>query len=122
MCATGQHLLGRPGQETPSTTATHVEVDLSAWRSMRAEASRQGRSLGHEVGRLVVDEVARPTGIPVLLRSNQAEAEGVGRRAKVFARLVVAKPTWNEFRALALGRSVTVARYVGILVEREYAS
>ena len=42
-------------------------------------------------------------------------------RAKVFARLVVSKETWQEFRALALGGKVTVARYVGILAERAAA-
>jgi hypothetical protein len=35
----------------------------------------------------------------------------------MFARLVVAKPTWQDFRALAATRDITVARYVGRLVE-----
>ena len=100
---------------------THVEVERHAWRAVRAAASRRGRSVGHEVGRLVVAEVARPSSrSPVALDGGRRDRES-GRRAQVFARLVVAKPTWHEFRALALGRGVTVARYVGVLVERECA-
>ena len=98
---------------------THVEVDLDAWRAMRVVATRRGRSLGEEVGRLVVAEVAHPR--ERSLGDDRPDTEGCGRRAQVFARLVVAKPTWQDFRALAAVRHSTVARYVGLLVEERVA-
>ena len=94
---------------------THVEVDRDAWRAMRVVATRRGRSLGEEVGRLVVAEVAHPR--ERSLAHDRPESEACGRRAHVFARLVVAKPTWQDFRALGAVRHSTVARYVGLLVE-----
>ncbi len=96
---------------------THVEVDLDAWRATRARAAARGRSLGQEVGRLVGAEVAHPsTGSTP---TSEKDQRGAGRRATLFARLVVTKPTWNEFHALALRRKVTVARCVGLVVEHE---
>lgn len=97
---------------------THVVVDPAAWRAMRANAAGRGRSVGHEVGRLVASEVEHPM-VPseLPLRPGRPDADGE-RRATVFARIVVAKATWQEFRSLALAQPVTVARYVGILVER----
>jgi hypothetical protein len=98
---------------------THVEVSLDAWQAIRVRAAARGRTLGHEVGRLVVAEVAHPCNLPQLSYLMRGSP---GRRANVFARLVVTKPTWQEFRALALERQVTVARYVGHLVERTHGA
>ena len=97
---------------------THVEVDLDAWRSLRAASAQRGRSIGHEVGRLVVAEVAHPgSGTLAGHEEGRRGSAGGGRRATLFARLVVTKPTWQVFRGLAAVRDITVARYVGRLVE-----
>jgi hypothetical protein len=100
---------------------THVDVDLDAWRSMRAEATRRGLSVGQAVGHVVVQEVARCASGPTLpaLRDARRGARGEGRSATLFARVVVTKPTWLAFRSFATVRDVTVARYVGVLVEQE---
>jgi hypothetical protein len=89
-----------------------------AREAMRVVAARRDRSLGHEVGRLVLEEVAR-RGSPAAMIDRGRRVGEAGRRATVFARLVVSQPTWQEFRGLALERNITVARYVGVLVERE---
>lgn len=98
---------------------THVEVDPAAWMALRAQFLGRGRSLGESVGYLVHAEVVRCSRRPQLprLSSDRREPSPAGRRAKLFARLAVGKPTWHEFRELAAHREITVARYVGVLVE-----
>lgn len=97
---------------------THVEVDLDAWRTMRAVSAKFGRSVGDEVGRLVVAEVVHPADPAfVRARSGRSVDTGHGRRANIFARLAVTKTTWSDFRSLAVVRDTSVARYVGLLVE-----
>lgn len=97
---------------------THVEVDLAAWMALKAQALGRGRSLGESVGYLVHAEVVRCRGRPLpRLSGDQRAPSRAGRRAKLFARLAVGKPTWHEFRGLAAQRRLTVARYVGVLVE-----
>ena len=98
---------------------THVDVDLDAWRAIRADAVRRGRGVGQDVGHLVIQEVTRCTSSPTLpaVNGGRRGPPGGGRRATLFARLVVTRPTWQTFRSLAAERDITVARYVGWLVE-----
>ncbi|HSH58678.1 MAG TPA: hypothetical protein VK988_03355 [Acidimicrobiales bacterium] len=98
---------------------THVEVDPEAWAAMKAQAHGRGRSLGESIGYLVHAEVTRSSGrskLPPLPLDRRMPSRS-GRGAQLFARLVVSKPMWQEFRGLAARRGVTVARYVGLLVE-----
>jgi hypothetical protein len=99
---------------------THVEVDPDAWTAMKTQVHGRGRSLGDSIGYLVHAEIARCSGrskLPPLLRNPRRGPWPSGRRAQLFARLVVSEPTWQEFRGLAARRGVTLARYVGPLVE-----
>ncbi|MDP8975469.1 MAG: hypothetical protein M3N28_03720 [Actinomycetota bacterium] len=98
---------------------THVEVDPDAWNALKAKSTAQNRRVGTLVGYLVSREVDRCEGKEQLspLPPGRPGEEPQGRRAKRFARLEVSKARWQQFRALATQRHITVARYVGILVE-----
>ncbi|HSH59481.1 MAG TPA: hypothetical protein VK988_07545 [Acidimicrobiales bacterium] len=98
---------------------THVEVDPDAWDALKAKAVARNRRVGTLVGYLVSKEVDRCEGKEQLspLPPGRPGEEVQGRRAKRFARLEVSKARWQQFRALAIQRHITVARYVGLLVE-----
>lgn len=102
---------------------THVEVDSDEWATFKARTLGRDRSLGEAAGYLVHAEVSRCKGrwqLPPLIDSRPG-VSCLGRRGQLFARLVVSKQTWREFRGLAARRRITVARYVGLLVETELA-
>lgn len=66
----------------------------------------------------MVAEVAHPTEpSPDQPGRGRQDTHRDGQQAKVLARLVVAKPTWQDCCALATLRHITVARYAGRLVE-----
>jgi hypothetical protein len=87
---------------------THVDVDPAAWRRARALASKKGMTIGHFVGTLVKRAAER--GVP--------EVDAYATTGHVFARVDVDKPTWDAFRGCCQDRGVTIARGVGLVVER----
>ncbi len=91
--------------------------------AFKAWALSRDRSLGEAAGYLVLAEVRRCSGRSHLppLRDSRPGFSCSGRRAQLFARLVVSKPTWRDFRGLAARWTVTIARYVRLLVEAELA-
>lgn len=95
-------------------------MDPAAWKLLRAKAAAQGRTVGTLVGHLVVQEVHRCTGTgnPPPLRGGNRNGQSQGRHANLFARLDVSKERWQQFRSIAAQRDITIARYVGILVEK----
>lgn len=99
---------------------THVEVDESAWRVVKAEAARQRLLVGDVVGLLVktaVDKGLPPQREP---QRDPQRPRSQGRRAGRFARLLgVDDKTWLEFRALAIDAHVSTARAVGLVVEAD---
>jgi hypothetical protein len=94
---------------------THVDVEPEAWVQAKAAARRHEVGVGEYVGRLVVNAILRPASAPTPLSS---ELTPCNRRTRLFARLAVEKPTWKEFVALSAETHVTVARHVGLVVER----
>jgi hypothetical protein len=93
---------------------THIEVDPGAWAEAKAAAKRRDMSVGEYVGRLVIGAVATAAS-PAPPSDNPRHPSD---RTRLFARLAVEKPTWNEFVARSLELHVTVARQIGIVVER----
>jgi hypothetical protein len=115
------------GQRRSPNRPTHVEVDDSAWNTLKARAARRGRSLGEFVGDLVA--AAAAAGLPPERRSERRTERAlpsgrttgrVGRRASRYARLFLPDDeTWPRFRAQAVDASVSTARAVGLVVEHE---
>lgn len=103
-----------------SQQPTHVEVDPVAWKLLKAKAAAQRRTVGALVGHLVAQEVHRCTGSgnPPPLRRGNRNGQSQGRHANLFARLEVSKERWQQFRSIAAQRDITIARYVGIIVEK----
>lgn len=93
---------------------THVEVDPAAWRRARAEAARHGLGIGEFVGRLVAQEVLAPERGPISPLGQILESG----RARIFARLAVERAPWEMFVARSAQARLTVARHVGLVVER----
>jgi predicted DNA-binding ribbon-helix-helix protein len=98
---------------------THVDVDPEAWKAVRQIAVRQGITVGRLVGDLVVRETQRLDrgGTPLSETSGRRGPSGSGRRARRFARLEVDLGPWTTLRSGAIAANLTVARYVGLLVE-----
>ena len=108
-----------------ATRPIHVEVNSGVWQRTKLEALRRGTTLGEAVGDLVRAEVksdgqtlGHDLGEVSLVRSDRGDQPGTGRRACVFARVAVEDEVWTEFKILAAERRLTVARAVGLLVER----
>jgi len=102
---------------------THVDVDPEAWRAIRQLAVRRGVTVGRFVGELVVREAQRLDrgGQPLSATSGRRGPSGEGRRAQRFARLEIDLGPWTTLRAGAIAGTLTVARYVGLLVESAFA-
>jgi hypothetical protein len=107
-------------QENPRPRPVHVEVDPSAWEHLRYELTREHRGFGYAVGALVRASIGRPR----LVQGHvDLDAAQPGRRAGVYLRVSgVDDRTWSAFKAMAYTQCVTVARLVGILIEREATS
>ena len=108
-----------------ATRPIHVAVDPEAWQRMKLDALRRGSTLGEAVGDLVRVEVGaggqtlgQVFGEVSPGRLDRQGQPASGRRARVFARVVVEDDVWTEFKILADERRLTVARAVGLLVER----
>jgi len=87
-----------------------VEVDASAWETLKREAIRQHRNVGDAVAALVL-KVLEDGVVPRLHPQRDPQ-----RR---FARVFVSEERWSEFRVLAVDINVSISRFVGLLVERE---
>jgi hypothetical protein len=87
---------------------THVDVDPMAWRRARADAAKNGMTIGYYVGILVRSAVGHDD-LPVV--------DAYATTAHLFARIDVDQPTWHAFKALCQGRGLTAARGVGAVVE-----
>ena len=107
-----------------ATPPIHVEVDPNAWRRVKLDTLRQGSTLGEVVGELVHVEVGAGG---QTIGEDFGEVSPVrpdpghpvpGRRASVFARIAIEDEVWLQFKTLTVERSLTVARAVGLLVER----
>lgn len=87
--------------------ATKVDVDPEAWAVVKRQAVADGRKLAEVIGSLLAADQ------PALRGHRSARPE---RR---FARLFVDDARWTELRLIAVTQGVTVARLVGLTVERE---
>jgi len=102
----------------------HVEVDPEAWAAMKLDTIRTRTTVGEAVGVLIQSDVERrhqahgemDGEIPADWSDRRGQP-GVGRRANLFARIVVDDETWADFKALAAEAGLTAARAVGLLVE-----
>jgi hypothetical protein len=104
-------------QANPRPRPIHVEVDHAAWEHLRSELTRQNQGFGYAIGALVRAAIGRPR----LVQGHVAlDAAQPGRRAGVYLRVSdIDDRTWSAFKAMAYTQCVTVARLVGILIERE---
>jgi len=98
---------------------THVDVDSEAWKAVRQLAVHRGIAVGRLVGEVVVREAQRlgGGGAPLSELSGRRGPSGAGRRAQRFARLEVNLGPWTTVRVGAIAANITLARYVGLLVE-----
>ena len=99
--------------------ATHVEVDHEAWASAKAAAQREGVGIGVFVGQLIVRELRKPEERSIVAARRGSDEERNGDRARIFARVAADKATWTEFVARSKRAGVTVARHLGLIVERK---
>jgi hypothetical protein len=104
-------------QDNPRPRPVHVEVDPAAWEHLRHELTKEQRGFGYAVGALVRAAIGRPR----LVQGHvDLDAAQPGRRAGVYLRVSgLDDRTWSMFKAMAYDQCVTVARLVGILIERE---
>jgi len=98
---------------------THVEVDPEAWAVLRQRAIVQAVTIGELVGHLVTRETGRVALGHTALHAGRRGPPGGGRRAGCFARIDVEEEAWRAVRARAIAANLTVARYVGLVVEDE---
>jgi hypothetical protein len=105
------------GEENHGPRPIHVEVDPAAWEHLRGELKRQGQGFGYAVGALVKAAIGRRR---LVSGHVYLDAAGPGRRAAVYLRISgVDDRTWAALKAMAYCEVVTLARLVGILIERE---
>lgn len=104
----------------PPSKAVLVEVDPVAWQALKVEAVKSHASVPRLLGLLVIADLA--TGdYPSAGRDRDAprwRRTGQGRRARQNARIEVDDETWATLRVNAAERQLTIARRVGIAVER----
>ena len=104
----------------PPSKAVRVEVDPAAWTALKIEAVKSHASIPRHLGLLVIADLAsgdchsagRDRDEPRWSRTGQ------GRRARQYARIEVDDETWEVLRVNAAERRLTMARRVGIAVER----
>ena len=121
--AAGTYWRERDARRT-ATRPIHVEVDPPAWAAMKLETIRSRTTVGEAVGVLIQSDVERrhqahgeTDGETPADWSDRRGQPGRGRRANIFARIVVVDETWADFKALAAEGGLTAARAVGLLVE-----
>lgn len=96
----------REDVRSPNRT-TRVDVDPAAWEVVKRKAILDGRKVAEAVGDLLTK--------PILPKRSHTSA----RVARRHARLFIDDDQWTEVRATAVTRGVTVARLIGVIVERE---
>ena len=104
----------------PPNKAVRVEVDPAAWQALKIGAVKSHASMPRLLGLLVIADLAsgdchsggRDRDEPRWSRTGQ------GRRARQYARIEVDDETWEVLRVNAAERRLTIARRVGIAVER----
>jgi len=110
-----------PGTDRhPPSKAVRVEVDPAAWQALKIEAVKSRASMQRLLGLLVIADLAsgdchssgRDRDEPRWSRTGQ------GRRARQYAQIEVDDETWEVLRVDAAERRLTIARRVGIAVER----
>lgn len=94
-----------------------VDVDPEAWARAKGAARREGLGIGEYVGRLIAAETARRPDHTSAFRGAQPGRRRGPERERFFARVAVGRDTWAEFVARSHDARITVARYVGLVVE-----
>ncbi|MCC6226801.1 MAG: hypothetical protein IT195_10420 [Microthrixaceae bacterium] len=103
-----------------SQRSARVDVDPAAWRRAKQAALLAAMTLGEYVGSLVVSVAGRGGGrtLELLQRYGRRGSAGAGRRAQLQTRLAVPDDeAWAQVRAAATALDVSVARYIGLVVE-----
>ena len=106
-------------RRTPSK-AVRVEVDPAAWQELKIGAVRSHASIPRLLGLLVIADLASGDGHSAGRDRDEPRwsQTGQGRRARQYARVEVDDETWEVLRVNAAERRLTIARRVGIAVER----
>lgn len=86
----------------------------------KKEAAQVGTSLGELLGKPVVRAVRGDQGAVVPSRGDDHAV--TGDQSRLFTRIAVDKATWASFVSRAHADHVTVARYLGVVVEEAFPS
>jgi hypothetical protein len=102
-----------------ATRPMHIDVGDETWSAFKRDVVSHGETIGAALGRLVSEAVVAGD-LPAALTTSVGRRgqSGAGRRAGRFARATVDDETWIAFRALACEAGTSVARAVGMLVNR----
>ncbi len=107
----GLYWASREAARTAQRTA-RIAVDPVAWEKFKRRAERQGTTVGELLERLAPptdatahDAIATPKPID-------------GGRRVLFVRIAIDDDAWLELRHLARAAGCTIARYLGLIVER----
>lgn len=97
--------------------ALAIEVDPAAYRAVKVEARRRGTTIPRLIGDLLKSEVNHTAEWP---RSDghRWRGTGDGRRARQHIRVDVDGITWTALHVDALRQGLTVARRIGLAIER----
>lgn len=98
----------------------HAIVDPLPWERAKKEAAQVGTSLGELLGQLVVRAARGDQGAAVPPRSDDHAV--TGDQSRLFTRIAVDKATWASFVSRAHTDHLTVARYLGVVVEKAFPS
>jgi hypothetical protein len=96
---------------------THVLVDPDAWRAMKDEARRQHTTVGELVGVWLQDTVSDPSQLADGKRQSLPNRRGKSPLLHMVSRIDVDKDDWAWAKTDAASLGVTIARYVGMVVE-----
>lgn len=96
---------------------THVLVGPDAWQAMKGEARRQHTTVGELVGGWVSAMVSDPSQLAVGKRQNLPNRRGKTPLLQMVSRIDVDPDEWAWAKEDAATLGVTIARYVGLVVE-----
>ena len=98
-----------------ATQPTHVVVDRHAWERAKQDAREAGMTLGELLGQLVARAGRGDQRAPAPVHADGLAV--TGDQARLFARVAVTKGSWSAFVQRAHHERVSVARYLGLVVE-----
>ena len=87
-----------------------VEIDPAAWVAFKRRTERLGTTVGENLERLATDTLAHD----VITMQDPIDRE----RRELFVRIAIEDDAWLELRRLARAAGCTIARYLGLIVER----